>query len=162
MKIRIWWFVTLLLSALGLVMGGAHLLELPVRRGYEPEFYMEVTSTLYRYFGAVGGPVQVLALLTSIILVVVTRGRPGHRSTLLGSACLALSLLLWFLLVQPVNSAWSVALASTPAEAVQSYAELGDRWENGHLAAFAAWLLGFGLLLNAVTAEATRLDRRTT
>jgi len=29
--IRAWWFLALLLAALGLVMGGAHVLELPVR-----------------------------------------------------------------------------------------------------------------------------------
>jgi hypothetical protein len=34
-----------ILAALGLVMGGAHLLELPVRLQYEPALYMQVTST---------------------------------------------------------------------------------------------------------------------
>ena len=45
------------------------MLELPVRARYDPQFYMLVTSTLYRYFGLVGGPLQVLALLFSVRLV---------------------------------------------------------------------------------------------
>ena len=103
MLFHIWWLTTLLLTALGLVMGGAHVLELPVRAQYDPQFYMRVTSTLYRFFGLVGGPLQVLALLSSIGLVWLARGRAAFASTLVGTLCLALSLLLWFLLVQPVG-----------------------------------------------------------
>lgn len=144
---RVWWWITLLLVALGLVMGGAHLLELPVRAQYEPEFYMRVTSTLYRYFGLVGGPLQVLALLFSIRLVWLVRAHAAFRSTLAGTLGLALSLFLWFLLVQPVNSAWSEALQAGPSGAVQAYAQLRHRWEAGHVAAFTAWLVGYALLL---------------
>jgi hypothetical protein len=154
MRLRIWWFLTLLLAALGLVMGGAHLLELPVRAGYDPEFYLRVTSTLYRFFGLIGGPAQVLALLFSLGLVWLLRGHTAFRATAAGAVCLALSLLLWFLLVQPVNTAWAVALRGDPAEAVQAYALLRSRWEGGHLAAFIAWLVGFALLLYAVVGEA--------
>ncbi|BBA35548.1 uncharacterized protein sS8_3611 [Methylocaldum marinum] len=96
MLLRIWWLITLLLTALGLVMGGAHVLELPARMQYEPQLYLRVTSTLYRFFGLVGGPLQVLALLFSIGLVWFIRARAAFRSTLVGTLSLALSLLLWF------------------------------------------------------------------
>jgi len=152
--LRVWRLITLLLTALGLVMGGAHLLELPVRVQYDNEFYMRVTSTMYLYFGLVGGPLQVLALLSLIGLVWITRGRVGFRFTLAGSLCLALSVLLWFLLVQPVNAAWSEALREGTSEAVQAYGQLRNRWEGGHVAAFTAWLLGFTLLLYGVLADA--------
>jgi hypothetical protein len=145
--LRFWWLVTLLLAALGLVMGGAHLLELPVKMLYEPALYMRVTSTLYRYYGLVGGPVQVLAFLTAAGLAWRVRGRPAFRATLAGALGLALSLLLWYLLVQPVNAAWADALRAGPAEAVRAYARLRSRWEYGHLAAFVAWVAGFVLLL---------------
>jgi hypothetical protein len=148
-----WWLLTLLLAALGLVMGGAHLLELPVRAQYDPQFYMRVTSTLYRYYGFVGGPIQVLALVFALGLAWRLRARVAFRSTLAGTVCFALSLLLWFLLVQPVNAAWFEALQAGPAEAVAAYAELRWRWEGGHAAAFIAWLLGFVLMLRGVLKE---------
>ena len=150
---RIWWWITLLLAALGLVMGGAHLLELPVRARYEPQFYMRVTSTLYRYFGLVGGPLQMLALLFSMRLVWCVRAHAAFRCTLAGTLGLAFSLLLWFLLVQPVNAAWLEALHDNPSQAVQAYAQLRHRWEIGHVAAFTAWLVGFALLLYGVLQE---------
>jgi hypothetical protein len=157
---RIWWWTTLLLAALGLVMGGAHLLEFPVRAQYAPQFYMRVTSTLYRYFGLVGGPLQVLALIFSIRLVWLVRSHAAFRTTLAGTMGLALSLLLWFLLVQPVNAAWLEALHAGNSEAVQLYAQLRHRWEIGHLAAFTAWLVGFALLLYGVLRDVIWLSSR--
>jgi hypothetical protein len=151
--LRLWWFVTLLLAALGLIMGGAHLLELPARLQYEPPLYMQVTSTLYLYFGLVGGPIQVFALLSAAALVWLVRARPAFRSTLAGVLCLGLSLLLWFLLVQPVNATWADALRAGPADAVQAYAQLRGRWEYGHVAAFVAWLAGFVSLLRGVLSD---------
>jgi hypothetical protein len=158
--LRIWWFVTLLLAALGLTMGAAHLLELPARMQYDPQLYMRVTSTSYLYFGLVGGSVQVLALLCSIVLAWLVRGRAGFPWALAGAVCLALSILLWFLRVQPVNAAWSAALLAGPADAVQAYARLRSRWEYGHVVAFAAWLLGFVLLLVSIVREVEPASRR--
>lgn len=152
--LRMWWLVTLLLAALGLIMGGAHVLELPVRMQYEPEFYLQLTSTLYRYFGLVGGPVQLIALFAAVVLAWRVRDRVAFRSTLAGAMCLGLSLVLWFVLVQPVNAAWAEALQAGQAEAVRAYTQLRSRWEYGHVAAFAAWCLGFMLLLNGLLREA--------
>jgi hypothetical protein len=127
---------------------------------YEPQLYLHVTSTLYRFFGLVGGPLQVLALLFSIVLVWFIRARAAFRSTLAGTLCLSLSLLLWFMLVQPVNAAWLEALRTGPSEAVQAYAQLRNRWEAGHVAAFTAWLTGFTLLLYGVLREIPWLSSR--
>jgi hypothetical protein len=158
--LRIWWFVTLLLAALGLTMGGAHLLELPVRMGYDPQLYMRVTSTIYLYFGLVGAPIQILALLCSVVLAWLVRGRAGFPWALAGAVCLALSILLWFLRVQPANTAWAEALRSGPAAAVEAYARLRGRWEYGHVMAFSAWLLGFALLLYSTVREIAPASRR--
>jgi hypothetical protein len=153
MVLRIWWFTTLVLAALGLVLGGAHVYELPVRVAYEPRFYMQVTSTLYRYFGLVGGPLQVLALLFALGLSWRTRDRASFRWTAAGTAFLAVSLLAWFLIVQPVNVAWFEALRAGPGDAVAAYADLRSRWEGGHATAFAAWPTGFSLLVHAILRE---------
>lgn len=156
-RLRILWLTTLLLAALGLVMGGAHLLELPVRAQYEPEFYMRVTSTLYRYYGLIGGPLQVLALLSSVALLWTTRTRTRthapFRLVLAATILLTLSLILWFMLVQPVNAAWLEALQSGHSEAVRSYGQLRSRWEFGHALAFVAWLSGYALLLLGLLRE---------
>lgn len=61
-------------------MGGAHVLELPARTGYDPAFYMRVTSTLYLCFGVIGGALQVLALLASAVLAWRLRGQRAFRS----------------------------------------------------------------------------------
>jgi hypothetical protein len=152
--LRTWWFFTILLAALGLVMGGAHMLEHPVRTQYDPELYFRVTSTMYRYFAIVGGPIQVLAIIASAILAWLTRGRPGSGGTLAGTFFLALSLLLWSLRVQPVNDAWLEAMRSRPDSVVEAYSRLGSQWEWGHVMAFAAWLLGFGVLLHSALRRA--------
>jgi len=147
MVFRTFWIVTLLLVALGLIMGGAHVLELPVRMQYEAPFYMQVTSTLYRYFGLIGGPIQIFAFISSVSLSCLLRRRAAFHSTVLGTSCLGLSLAIWFLLVQPVNVAWAEALRTGGDNAMAVYSELRSRWEYGHAAAFIAWFLGFSLLI---------------
>ena len=143
-------FATLLLSALGLVMGGAHALELPAKLGYDAELYTRVTSSLYRLFGSIGAVIQVGALLCAVGLSLLVRRLPSFRSTALGALALALSLVLWALLVAPVNAEWGRALKEAPATAPDLYLRLQARWEYGHLAAFAAWLLGYVLLLASI------------
>ncbi|MCF8061166.1 MAG: hypothetical protein K9M82_01500 [Deltaproteobacteria bacterium] len=46
--LRIWRFITLLLAALGLTLGAAHVLELPPRMQYDAEMYAADT------FGGIG------------------------------------------------------------------------------------------------------------
>ena len=160
--LRTWRFVTLLLAALGLTLGAAHVLELPPKMAYDAEMYAAVTSTLYRLFGAIGGPVQVAAVVAAAVLTYLVRGRPTFRLTLAGTLGLALSIVLWALLVAPVNAEWGRVLASPGGgESVPAtYARLRPRWEYGHVMAFAAWLAGFCLLLLSVIAE-TPPSRRT-
>jgi hypothetical protein len=146
-------FVTLFLAALGLTFGAAHALEAPVKMRYDPALYAAVTSTLYRLFGSVGAAIQVGALLAAAALSFRLRGRPSFRLTLLGTLGLLLSLVLWSALVAPVNAEWGRAIATDPASVPDAYARLRPRWEYGHLAAFAAWLGGFALLLLSVLKE---------
>ncbi len=154
MSLRMWRFITLLLAALGLTLGAAHALELLPKRHYDTQLYMDVTRTLYRYYGLVGGPVQVLALVAAAWLSFRLRHHSAFRLTLLAALCLSLSLGLWAGLVQPVNAAWAKVLAGgTEAEALDAYARLRDRWEYGHVAAFLAWLAGTSLLLLSVVSE---------
>ena len=146
-------FATLLLAALGLVLGGAHVLELPPKMAYDAELYTRVTSTLYRLFGSIGAAIQVGALLSAAGLTFLVRGRPSFRPTLVGTLALLLSLVLWAALVAPVNAEWGRVLEQSPAAAPDAYLRLRSRWEYGHVAAFAAWLTGYVLLLRAALAR---------
>ena len=63
MLLRIIRFFTLMLASFGMTFGAAHTLELIPKMNYDPELYAEVTSTLYRYYGTIGGPIQVSSVL---------------------------------------------------------------------------------------------------
>jgi hypothetical protein len=153
MFLRTWRFVTLILVALGLTLGAAHVLELPPKMQYDAEMYAAVTSTLYRLFGTVGAFIQVGSILVAVVLVFLVRRRPGFRLTLFGTLGLVLSLVLWFTLVAPVNAEWLRTMTSAPESVPQAYLRLRDRWEYGHVAAFAAWFTGFCLLVLSVLVE---------
>lgn len=151
--IRTWRFVTLFLAALGLVMGGTHVLELLPKMRYDAEMYAAVTSTLYKFFGLVGGPIQVASILSALLLSFLLRGQPAFRLTFFGSLSLVLSLVLWFTLVAPVNTEWRQVIETAPGFVPAAYERLRPRWEYGHVAAFAAWLAGYSLLVLSVLRE---------
>ena len=154
MFLRIMRFITLMLAALGMTMGAAHALELVPKLHYNAQMYKEVNSTLYQFYGIVGGSIQVASILTAAVLALLVRGRRAFRLTLGGTLCLVLSLGLWFVLVQPVNTEWERVLQAAPeAVVLESYMRLRDRWEYGHVAAFIAWVGGVCLLVCSVLVE---------
>lgn len=160
MYLRVGRFVTLTLAALGLVLGGAHVLELPEKMKYDAEMYAAVTSTLYQQFGTVGAFIQVGATAAALALGFLVRGRRGFRLTILGALGLVVSLLCWFAFVAPVNAEWLRVTASDPQSVPEAYMRLRNRWEYGHVAAFVAWLGGFWLLVLSVLVETEDDGRR--
>lgn len=146
-------FLALLLAGLGLAPGAAHMLELPVRMGWEPSLYAAVTSSLYRLFGSAGAAFQIGALLLSAALAWRVRRRASFRPNLYGCLALMLSLLLWGALVAPVNAEWAEVIRSAPQAVPAAYARLRLHWEAGHACAFAAWLAGYCLLIASVLRE---------
>jgi hypothetical protein len=66
-----------MLASIGMTFAAAHTLELVPKMNYAPELYAEVTSTLYRYYGTIGGPIQVSAILASVILSFLTKALSG-------------------------------------------------------------------------------------
>jgi hypothetical protein len=152
-------FVALLLVGLGLAPGAAHAMELPQKMGYDGPLYTAVTSTLYRYFGLVGGPVQVGGLVATVVLCALVRRRGRGRGfgwTLAAAGALAVSLALWGALVAPVNAEWGRVLHADPSAAAAAYLRLRPRWEYGHVAAFVAWVAGFACLVISVLVEVPR------
>jgi hypothetical protein len=146
----------LVLVALGLAPGGAHVLELPVKMRYSPELYAAVTSTLYALYGSIGAVIQVAAVLCAACMSYLVRKTPAFRITLWGTLLLAASLVLWGALVAPVNAEWAQAASAASQSIPGAYARVRSRWEYGHVAAFAAWFVGYCLLQLSVLHDDVR------
>src|SRR5262245_33247397 len=147
--LKVIWFATLLLAALGMTMGAAHMLELPAKLNYDAQTYAVVNSTLYRQFAYVGGPVQIFAIVGAAWLAYRLRPTSSFGLSLGALICLMASFGMWWALVQPVNAEWARLIREDPDAVVHAYAQMRDRWEYGHAAAFVVWLAGVGLLLSA-------------
>lgn len=150
MNLRNWRFAALLLAGLGLIMGGAHLLEMPVKMQYDGDMYAAVTSTLYQYFGWAGAVITIAAIASSGVVTYMMWRRPGYKASMFGTLCLLASFGLWLMIVAPVNADWAYVMQNEPEIVSQSFLALRNQWEYGHLAAFAAWLMGFVALLRSV------------
>jgi hypothetical protein len=135
------------LAALGLAPGASHLMQLPVKMGYPAEMYAAVTSSLYAWYGLVGGLLQMGALVAVTLLAIRARRLPAGALAAASAGALLASLLLWGFVVGPVNAAWSDAVNLGPTSFVAAYDEMRGRWEYGHLAAFIAWLTGWFALV---------------
>jgi hypothetical protein len=148
-------FLTMLFAGLGLALGTAHVLELPPKMAYDADLYAAVTSTLYRLFGSVGAAFQIGAVVLAAMLAWMHCRSASFPLTLAGFLALLLSLSLWAAFVAPVNAEWLEVMRTTPHEAPAAYAELRERWEYGHVAAFVAWFAGYSLLVLAVLTESS-------
>jgi hypothetical protein len=152
--LRVARFIAIMLAALTLGMGFCHLMELPARMGWDQ--YLWVGSTvqggLYRMFGTIGALIDVATVIALILLAYLVRehGRPGFRLATAAAALFALALVLWWVLVYPVN----VELAKwvngpVPAD----WTVWRARWEWGHAVNTLLQLVGFGALVASVLAD---------
>src|SRR5690606_23792347 len=85
----------LTLTALGLAPGASHLMQLPVKMNYAPEMYAATTSTLYSWYGLIGGALQVGAILSVALLAFRVRRLPNGALAAASAGALVTSLLLW-------------------------------------------------------------------
>lgn len=147
-------FFALMLAALTLGMGFCHLMQLPARMAWDQ--YLWVGSTvqggLYAMFGTIGAVIDIATVIALGILAYFVRehGRPGFRLALSAALLFALALLLWWVLVYPVN----VELAKwvngpVPAD----WTDYRSRWEWGHAIISLLELIGFAALVASVLAD---------
>ena len=142
-------FVSLLFT--GLALGGAfgHLLEMSNKLALDKEEYLFVQQRLYEGFGRVLGNVELGALVSTILVLVLVRKRRGaFLWTLLGAVLIVAALAVWQIWVGPVNTevdAWTT-VASMPA----NWGELRSSWEYGHAARAVLFAGAFVCLLVAV------------
>jgi hypothetical protein len=150
-------FVAIMLAALTLGLGFCHLMQLPSRMGWDQ--YLWVGSTvqggLYALFGSAGAVMFVTAVIALALLAYFVRehGRPGFRLALAAAFLFAAALVLWWVLVYPVN----VELARwvngpVPAD----WTVYRARWEWGHAVISLVELMGFAALIGSVLADTPR------
>jgi hypothetical protein len=154
MLLKVTRFVAIMLAALTLALSFCHLMQLPARIGWDQ--YLWVGSTvqggLYNLFGSIGAVIDVATVIALALLAYFVRehGRPGFRLALAAAILFALALVLWWVLVYPVN----VELAKwvngpVPAD----WTDYRSRWEWGHAIISVVELAGFAALVASVLAD---------
>jgi hypothetical protein len=151
--LRIWRFITIVLTALLMGATFCHVLESPAKMRYPAELYLTLHRTLYVAFGPpnIGVFIEIGAILAAVMLVFLTRKRqPAFRLTLAGAAFLVAGLAVYFAFVEPANVAMkAMSLDSAPAD----WTRRRDQWEYGHMARFIFHLLGFSALSLSIISE---------
>lgn len=136
-------FVAILLTAVSMSAGWAHLLALPNKMALSHDDYLTVQQ-IYRGWALLGFAV-VGALVSTMALAVVQRQRGlrfGH--SVVAALCIALSLVVFFSVTFPANQLTQDWAALPP-----NWQTLRERWEYSHavgallyLGALASLVLG--------------------
>jgi hypothetical protein len=155
MPLARWRFAALLLTALTLGMGLCHVMELPARIAWDQSLWVGATVTggLYRMFGTLGAAIDLAAVGCSIAMAVKTRGTEAFTLSAVNAAMFVLALVLWFVIVLPVNFELANWVAGPVPPDWTSYRL---RWESGHAINTALQLIGFCALLWSVVREKRR------
>jgi hypothetical protein len=140
---RTLWIIAVVLVALTMGLTFAHVLEMPVKLGYDADMYRQVNGSLYAYFAYVGGPVEVAAVVVAALAAWSRRGRAGFRSWTAGAIGTAAALAVWAAVVQPANVEFGRWSAAIPGD----WERWRAQWEAGHAASFALLLVALVLLL---------------
>jgi hypothetical protein len=145
-------FVNLLLVVLTFGLTWCHVVELPGKLRLTGSQWLDVQHNLYVGFGPpFGAPIEVAAIVSTWwLLFLVRRRRPAAGWTLAAALSTTLGLVVWFLLVSPMNailSGWTAQ--NLPAD----WISVRNQWEIGHATHSALFGVGFGTLIAALLAE---------
>ncbi|MGF1567101.1 MAG: DUF1772 domain-containing protein [Nodosilinea sp.] len=159
MGLKIWRFITLLLSALVTGMALCHALELPAKMQYPADLYVTVQNSLYVAFGPphIGAFIEMAAPVAAITLTILARQRRSALPWMLIAVSFMLLAfpILFFVFTEPVNT---VFRAATPDTVPANWEQLRRQWEYSHLARFGCHLVAFSALVTSVLVETP--DRR--
>jgi hypothetical protein len=144
MSLFFWRLAALLIAALSLAPSYAHMLEAPPRlTRWSPELWREATvfGGQFQYFAAIGGPIDVAAILvTAVAAYLVRHQRPVFWFALAGAVLYAVSMVCFLAIVQPANA----ELATwTPGPVPDNFFAVRKRWETGHIIITIVELFGF-------------------
>jgi hypothetical protein len=150
-------FVAVMLAALTLGLSFGHLMQLPSRMGWDQ--YLWVGSTvqggLSAMFGSIGAVIEISCVVALALLAYFVRehGRPGFALASIAALLFALGLVLWWVLVYPVNVELAKWLnGPVPAD----WTDYRSRWEWGQAIIAAVELAGFAALTASVLADTPR------
>jgi hypothetical protein len=119
-------FLSIILIALALIPGGAHLLALPNKVGLTKETYFTVQNI---YFGwALLGIITVAALIVNLLLAYMLRDQRLPALLALAAAiCIGLTLVIFFIWTQPAN-----AVTANWTQIPDNWRSLRANWEYSH------------------------------
>jgi hypothetical protein len=128
MSLRAIQFHAIILTALALIPGGAHLFALPNKIGLaETEYF--IAQGIYRGW-ALFGIVIIAALIVNLLLAYTLRGQALPAALALAAAlCIALTLVIFFISTQPANAA-----TSNWTQVPENWRSLRANWEYSHAA----------------------------
>lgn len=128
MAIRIWQFLAVIFTALALVPGGAHLMELPAKIDMPEEPYF-VVQQIYRGW-AFAGVAILAAILSNFASASVTRHNPRQFwPSVAAGLLIAATLAVFFAWTYPANQATGNWTSPPP-----NWEQLRIQWEYSHAA----------------------------
>lgn len=142
---------SIVIAAIATTAPMAHVLELPNKLALDGALWLAVQQNLYRGWGMVFGPVEILALLMSLWLAFARRRSNSTLTpTLVAAAANAALIAVFFLFNDPVNRAldgWN--FATMPPE----WRDYRLRWEAGHALSAVLSIVALLALLRALVRE---------
>lgn len=133
-------FASVMLTAIAMAGGFAHLLELPRKIEMSHEEYL-IVQRIYRGWALLGVAV-VGALLSSVLLALTVHDRPAEvYLTVAAAVCILISLIVFFAFTFPANR--ETANWTTLPE---NWQKLRRRWEYSHAVGAALYFLALSLL----------------
>jgi hypothetical protein len=153
-------FAVIMLAALSLSFGIGHLTELPARMAWDQYLWVGSTAQggLYALSGPLGVLMQVATIIALIVLAVLLRrhGAAGLAFTVAAAVLFAISLMVWWVFVYPVN----IELAKWVNRPVpDNWAVWRSLWEWGQAANGLAQLVGFAALIASVLIKKEKQKR---
>ena len=129
-----------IMVALTLGLAFAHVLEFFGKLQLPARDWLVVQHHLYVAFGAVGGPIEVLAIVLTWAGWILLRRTGPAPWTLAAAVAVTIGLIDWALVVSPMNG---VLNGWTPASVPGEWTAVRNRWEVGHAVQAVLFAVGF-------------------
>ena len=140
--------MAVLTTALLLGTTFAPVLEMPSKLALSASEWWTVQDTLVRPCVAVGGPLEVFAVVINLSVLAAALSRPQQLVLAAGSAlCLVLAFAVWVVFTEPVNVQ---VLQWTHTTLPHDWNQLREQWEFSQLIRFLLHLTGLVLLASSL------------
>jgi hypothetical protein len=140
MALNILRFTSIVFTSISMAAGLAHLLELPNKIGLPREEYLTVQQ-IYRGWALVGFAVMGALVSTGILAFYLQHARVQFYLMLAASACIVLSLFVFFVFTYPANKQtanWTVL--------PENWEVLRRQWEFSHAVGAVLYFVALNLL----------------